>query len=445
METMDLAGLDSGQLWDRARKSLAGGVSHDGRYLPPHPLYMARAKGARKWDVEGREYIDYAVGSGAMMLGHSHPDVVKAVQRQMEDGSFFAAVHPMEIPWAELVQELVPSAERVRFTASGTEATLLALRTARAYSGKTKFLRFEGHFHGWHDNVLLGMKAPFDAWPSLGIPDELRSTVAVAPQDANRVEEMLKADPAIGTIICEVSGANWGSVPIADELLHDLRKLADRYNCVLIFDEVITGFRWSPGGKQKLLGITPDLTTMAKIVAGGMPGGAIGGKTEIMRLLDPNVEYKGHKPAVVHKGTYNASPIVCAAAVAALKVIRTGEPHRVADSVAKQLRTGMQEVVDDMGVDALVYGESSAFHIYFARGARKCSLASISAAAIRGSLNRDSLDIYTNGLRKRGVDNMSFTGGMTCLAHTDADVPPTLEAFQGAVQDLLAAGRVHKA
>ncbi len=444
MTTTDLARLDSGQLWERARKSLAGGVSHDGRFLPPHPIYMGRAKGARKWDVEGREYIDYAMGSGAMMLGHSHPDVVAAVQRQMELGTFFATVHPLEIAWAELVQELVPSAERVRFTASGTEATLLAIRTARAYSGRTKLLRFEGHFHGWHDGVLLGMKAPFDTWPSLGIPDELRATVATAPQDANRVEEMLKADTDIGTIICEVSGANWGSVPIADQLLRDLRTLADRYGCVLIFDEVITGFRWSPGGKQKLLGVTPDMTTMAKIVAGGMPGGAIGGKADVMRMLDPNVEYKGYKPAVTHKGTFNASPIVCAAAVAALKVIRTGAPHRQADAIAAQLRTGMQQVVDRMGVDARVYGDSSAFHVYFAKGARQCELSSLSAAAIRSSLNREALDIYTNGLRKRGVDNMSFTGGMTSLAHQAEDVPPTLEAFEGAVQDLLDADRIHR-
>jgi glutamate-1-semialdehyde 2,1-aminomutase len=440
----DLDNLNSRQLWERAQKSLAGGVSHDGRYLPPHPTYFARAKGSRKWDVEGREYIDYAMGSGAMMLGHSHPDVVDAVQRQMELGTFFATVHPLEIAWAELVQELIPSAERVRFTASGTEATLLAIRTARAYSGRPKLLRFEGHFHGWHDGVLLGMKAPFDTWPSLGIPDELRSTVAIAPQDADRVEEMLKADSDIGTIICEVSGANWGSVPIEDQLLRDLRTIADRHGCVLIFDEVITGFRWSPGGKQKLLGVTPDLTTMAKIVAGGMPGGAIGGKAEIMRLLDPAVAFGGYKPAVVHKGTYNASPIVCAAAVAALKVIRTGEPQRQADSVARQLRTGLQQMIDQVGVDALVYGESSAFHLYFSKGARRCALGSISPAAIRSSLNRDSLDIYVNGLRMRGVDNMSFTGGMTSLAHRDEDVEPTIDAFRGAVQDLLDAGRVHR-
>ena len=421
--------------------SLAGGVSHDGRYLPPHPVYMNRAKGARKWDVEGHEYIDYAMGSAAMMLGHCHPDVERAVKQQIELGTFYATVHPLEIEWAELVQELVPSAQRVRFTASGTEATLLALRVARAWSKRTKVLRFEGHFHGWHDGVLMGMKAPFDKWPSLGIPDELRGTTVVAPTDAQKVEEMLKADRGIGSIICEVSGANWGSVPIADDFLRSLRALADRYDCVLIFDEVITGFRWSPGGKQALIGVTPDLTTMAKVVAGGMPGGAIGGRQDIMRLLDPTHEHEGYKPAVAHKGTFNASPIVSAAAIAALKVIRTGEPHRQANRIAQAMRTGMQKLLDDMQVDALVYGEASTFHVYFAKGARSCALSSISPAAIRG-LSRDTLDIYTNGLRRRGVDFMSFTGGVTSLAHQDSDVAPTLEAFTGAVQDLLDAGRI---
>jgi len=441
MTSKDLATISSAELWERAQRSLAGGVSHDGRFLPPHPVYMNRALGARKWDVEGREYIDYAMGSAAMMLGHAHPDVVAAVQEQIGVGTFYATVHPLEIEWAELVQELIPSAERVRFTASGTEATLLALRVARAYTKKTKVLRFEGHFHGWHDGVLMGMKAPFDTWPSLGIPEELRGTTVVAPQDATRVEEMLKADSGIGTIICEVSGANWGSVPIADEFLRSLRQLADSYGCVLIFDEVITGFRWSPGGKQALLGITPDMTTMAKIVAGGMPGGAIGGKEEIMRLLDPTHAHEGYKPGVAHKGTFNASPIVSAAAIAALKVIRTGEPHRHANAIAQQMRTGMQQALDEMGVDALAYGEASTFHVYFAKGARECALTAISPAAIRG-LSRDTLDIYQNGLRRRGVDFMSFTGGVTSLAHQASDVPPTLDAFRGAVQDLLDAGRI---
>ena len=437
----ELTGMMSEELWARAQKSLAGGVSHDGRFLPPHPAYFHRALGARKWDVEGREYIDYAMGSAAMMLGHSHPDVVAALVHHAPLGTFFATVHPLEIEWAELVQQLVPSAERVRFVASGTEATMLALRVARAYTRRDKVLRFEGQFHGWHDYVVQGMKAPYDKIPTLGVPELIKQTMVVSPVDANRVETLLKNDPEIGTVICEVSGANWGCVPIADQFLHDLHTLCTRHERVLIFDEVITGFRWSPGGKQALLGITPDMTTMAKIVAGGMPGGAIGGRAEIMRLLDPTQEVDGFKPPIIHRGTFNASPIISAVAVAALKVIRTGEPHRQANLIASLLRRRMQEELDNLQVDAQTYGEASTFHVYFGKGARNCRIADVPPDQIR-SMKRDALDIYSCGLRKRGVDFMSYTGGVTSLAHAEADVEPTLEAFRGAVQDLIAAGKV---
>ncbi len=440
-KNVDVAGLTSADLWERAQKSLAGGVSHDTRFLPPHPTYFHRAQGAHKWDVEGREYIDYAMGSAAMMLGHSHPDVVAALQAHAAEGTFFATVHPLEVAWAELVQELVPSAERVRFVGSGTEATLLALRVARAHSRRPKVLRFEGHFHGWHDYVLQGMKAPFDRIPSLGVPEVLKDTMVVCPTDEARVEDALKADRQIGAIIVEVSGANWGCIPVRDEFLHALRALADRYECVLIFDEVITGFRWSPGGKQALLGITPDLTTMAKIVAGGMPGGALGGREHIMRLLDPRMEVDGLKPAIIHRGTFNAAPIVAAAAVAGLKLIRTGEPHRQANHIAAKLREGMQKVLDRLEVDAQAYGDASTFHVYFGKGARKGDVHRVSPDALR-AMKRDALDVYTNGLRKRGVDFMSYTGGVTSLAHTDSDIEPTLAAFRGAVEDLVAAKKV---
>ena len=440
-KNVDVAGLSSAELWERAQKSLAGGVSHDTRFLPPHPTYFDRAQGAYKWDVEGRKYIDYAMGSAAMMLGHSHPDVVAALQAHAAEGTFFATVHPLEVAWAELVQEMVPSAERVRFVGSGTEATLLALRVARAYSRRPKVLRFEGHFHGWHDYVMQGMKAPFDRIPTLGVPEVLKETMVVCPTDEAKVEDALKADRAIGAIIVEVSGANWGCVPVRDDFLRALRTLADRYECVLIFDEVITGFRWSPGGKQAVLGVTPDLTTMAKVVAGGMPGGAVGGREPIMRLLDPRTEVDGLKPAIIHRGTFNAAPIVAAAAVAGLKVIRTGEPHRQANRIAAKLREGMQKVLDRLEVDAQAYGEASTFHVYFGKGARKGHVHKVAPDALR-AMKRDALDIYTNGLRKRGVDFMSYTGGVTSLAHADADVEPTLAAFRGAVEDLVAAKKV---
>lgn len=437
----DVQKVSSRELWERALLSLPGGVSHDGRFMPPHPIYFDRALGARKWDVEGREYIDYAMGSAAMMVGHSHPDVVTALQQQAALGTFFATVHPLEIEWAELVQKLVPSAERVRFVASGTEATMLAFRVARAYTKRPKVLRFQGHFHGWHDYGVLGMKAPFDKFPTLGVPDEIANTVVVAPTDSNEVEKILKNDKGVGAIIVEPSGANWGSVPIPDQFLRDLRMLADRFNCLLIFDEIITGFRWSPGGKQALLNIKPDLTTMAKVVAGGMPGGALGGREEIMRLLNPNVMVDGLQPAVIHKGTFNGSPLVAAAAVATLKIIATEEPRRQANAIAERLRVGMQKILDELQVDALVYGEASTFHVYFDKGARKSRIHDISPESVR-RLKRDTLDVYQLGLRSRGVDFMSYTGGLTSLAHQETDVAPTLDAFHGAIEDLIAANKV---
>ena len=261
---------------------------------------------------------------------------------------------------------------------------MLAIRIARAYSGKNKILRFEGHYHGWHEFVDLGMAAPYDQPSSLGIlPGTIEATV-VAPPDATRVAEVLDADNEIGTIICEVSGANYGSVPLPYGFLSALRELADQHNAVLIFDEVITGFRWSPGGLQARDKIIPDLTSMAKIVTGGMPGGAVGGKEEIMRLLDPTHEYKGRKPGVVHKGTFNGSPLVSASGVAALTQVKTGEPNRLADAAAKRLRDGIRQIIEQHQVAGAVYGEASTFHIYFGDGVVDGSVAELGAEKIRG-------------------------------------------------------------
>jgi len=428
--------LSSENLYDRARGSLAGGVSHQSRYVAPFPKYVERAQGSRKWEVDGKEFIDYAMGSASLLLGHAHPDVVKALTEQTSRGTFFADSHPLEVDWAELIQGLIPCAERVRFVGSGTEATMLAIRIARAYSGKNKILRFEGHYHGWHEFVDLGMAAPYDQPSSLGIlPGTIEATV-VAPPDASRVAEVLDADNEIGTIICEVSGANYGSVPLPYGFLSALRELADQHNAVLIFDEVITGFRWSPGGLQARDKIVPDLTSMAKIVTGGMPGGAVGGKEEIMRLLDPTHEYKGRKPGVVHKGTFNGSPLVSASGVAALTQVKTGEPNRLADAAAKRLRDGIRQIIEQHQVAGAVYGEASTFHIYFGDGVVDGSVAELGAEKIRG-VSPEIILALRNGLRERGIDLMSHMSGVTSMAHTDEDVDQTLEAFEDTLRGMI--------
>lgn len=431
----------SEELFGHARERLAGGVSHESRFKGPFPKYIERAEGARKWEVDGKEYIDYAMGSASLLLGHAHPKVVAALTEQAAKGSFFADCHPLEIEWAGLIQELIPSAERVRFVSSGTEATMLAIRIGRAYSGKNKILRFEGHYHGWHEFVDLGMNAPYDKPTSLGIlPGTVDCTVVVKP-DLAKLEEALKSDDDIGTIICEVSGANYGSVPLPDGFLPELRRLADVHKAVLIFDEVITGFRWSPGGRQARDGVIPDLTTMAKIVTGGMPGGAVGGQVEFMRLLDPSVEFRGKTPGVTHKGTFNGNPLVAATGVAALSEIKTGMPNKLADAAAERLRTGMRKVIQQHQVAGAVYGEASTFHLYLGEGAADGSVAELGAEKIRG-IDKGTVTAMQGGLRKRGVDLMSHMSGVTSMAHTDADIDETLEAFEDTVQEMIGAGHI---
>ena len=435
-----LEGLSSEELFETAQGIMAGGVSHEARYAEPYPKYVKRAKGSRKWEVDGTEYIDYAMGSASLLLGHAHPDVVAAMVAQAAEGSFFADCHPLEIAWAAQVQALVPSAERVRFVGSGTEATMLAIRIGRANSGKSKILRFEGHYHGWHDYALVGMKAPFDEVPSLGMLPEAAEATVVVPPDADRVEAALKQDPDIGTIICEVSGANYGCVPLPDGLLPALRALADQYGATLIFDEVITGFRWSPGGRQARDGVIPDLTTMAKILTGGMPGGAVGGKAEIMRLLDPGETVAAGKLGVVHKGTFNGNPLVAAAGVAALDIVGTGAPQAQADRMAERLRDGARKIMTEHQIDGAVYGESSTFHMFFGKDVRG-SMAGRSAEEIRG-VDPAVVQTLRSGLRQRGVDLMSHMSGVTSAAHDEEDIDQTLGAFEDTLQGMIKQGLV---
>jgi glutamate-1-semialdehyde 2,1-aminomutase len=432
----------SRKLFEQAVNLLAGGVAHEYRYVAPFPIYVDRAKGSRKWDVDGNEYVDYSMGSASLLLGHAHPDVVAALHEQIDRGTFYASCHPLEIEWTRLIQRLIPSAERVRYVGSGTEATMLAIRIARAYTGRTKILRFEGHYHGWHDYVTTGMQVPFYEAPSLGLlPGSIEATVVV-PADPGRAEQVLRQDPDIAAIIFEPSGASWGTVPLPAGFHAEMRRLATRHGVVLIFDEIITGFRHSTGGVQALVGVTPDLTTLAKVLTGGLPGGAVAGRAEIMRVLDPQQEFKGKRPGAIHRGTFNASPLVAAAGVAALKVVATGEPQRHADAIAARLRERMQQVLTKHAVAGAVYGDASTFHIYIGRGARG-SIEGLTAEQLKG-IPKKTVTALQQALRVRGVDLMTYTGGVTSMAHTDEDVRQTAAAFDDAVRELLAEGMLER-
>lgn len=428
---------------ERAGRVLAGGVGHDLRHFEPVPLYIARGRGGRKWDVDGHEYVDFLLGNAAMLLGHADPEVIEAVARAMADGSHFGNDHPLHIEWAEWVCRLVPAAERVRFVNSGSEATLLALRLARAFTGKTKVLRFEGHFHGWHDEVVHGFQPPFDADGSLGVPGCVRENqVAIADNDLPRLAAALSAGNVAAAII-EPSGASWGRVPLAEGYLQGLRELTARHGALLIFDEVVSGFRFSPGGAQQLYGVTPDLACLAKVLAGGMPGGAVVGRADVMRLFDHTGDAHHDRHArVLHLGTFNAAPPSAAAGIIALRRIASGEPIERANRLADQLRAAFNDVLDRLGVAGYVYGPTSTFHVYFetdlvrARAAgSRTDLHTSEARRLKG-MPGELITQYQRRLRHHGVDIMSATGGVLSCAHTESDLALAAEAFEATVKGL---------
>lgn len=435
----------SKRLHERSAKALAGGIAHDGRHLKPFPLYVDHALGAYKWDVDGNRLIDYAVGHGSLILGHNHPEVMAAVRAAEEKGTHFGSGHEAEIKWAEKVTELIPSADLVRFTSSGTEATLLAMRLARAFAGKPGILKFEGNFHGWNDYLIKGEKPPFEDASNVGVPDEVSRTVAVLPpDDLGMVEERL-AQGDIAAIIIEPSGASWASIPLAEGFLQKLRDLATRTNTILIFDEVITGFRWSPGGAQLRFGVTPDLTTMAKILAGGFPGGAVAGRADIMEGLVFKDDKWNATRKVIHPGTYNGNPVAATAGYTCLGICSNPDVQKYCDDMAARLRAGINTVLENRGVPGAAWGESSVWHVILGH-----EVANRTAGDLRAPEGVSSDVLKKSGgaglatplaiaMSLEGVD-LFHGGGLLSIAHTSDDIDFTVEAFDRSLSRMKADG-----
>ncbi|HMC66328.1 MAG TPA: aminotransferase class III-fold pyridoxal phosphate-dependent enzyme, partial [Gemmataceae bacterium] len=352
--------INSRKLFEQAKAVFPNGVTHDLRHLEPFPVYVERAEGAYKWDVDGHKLVDFWSGHGSILLGHSHPDVVEAVRQQMGRSTHPGACHELEIEWGQWVQKLVRSAEKVRFVSSGTEATLMALRLARIFTGKPKVLKFAGHFHGWHDYLIPGADPPYDSSPMPGIPREVTAEIVmVPPNDPAAVERVLSTDSEIGCVIVEPTGGHFGAVPIRGEFLRALRELTTKHGRLLIFDEVISGFRVHPGGAQGHYGITPDLTTLAKILAGGLPGGCLAGRADILAGL----EFRPGKPKMKHPGTFNANPLSAAAGTTTLRIVATGEPNRRANESGRLLRQKLNALFAQRDCDWVAYGEFSGFKL----------------------------------------------------------------------------------
>lgn len=427
----------------RGRQIFPSGVTHDARYLEPFPVFVKDAFGSRKNSVEGHSIIDYWVGHGALLLGHSFPAVVEAVQQQMARGTHFSACHELEIDWAERVKQLIPSAESVRFTNSGSEATLMALRVARLVTGRAKVAKFIGHFHGWHDLLVPGAYAPYrtDDWSMPGVTDGvLHDLVLIPPNNLEAVEQAFQQQQPACCIL-EPTGGHWGLVPIQGRFLKGLRELCTKYGVLLIFDEVISGFRVHHGGAQSHYAVVPDLTTLAKILAGGLPGGALCGRADLLDALAFGNRY-GRK--MKHPGTYNGNPLSAAAGCAALNALSNGEACDLATKAARKLRGQLNDLFAQKSVPWVAYGEFSMIHILpNVDGPKPIDDSDIPCGGDYRRLDVEQPAALKHAFRAalltQGVDWFGFSG-MTSASHTDQDLDETITAFANTIDALRSDG-----
>ena len=352
-------------MFEKAKRLMPGGVNSPVRAFQPFPFFTKRAFGSKLVDVDGKEYIDYCLAYGPLILGHANPVVAEAVKSQLENGSLYGTPTKQEVELAELICKVVPSAEMVRLVSTGGEATMSALRAARAYTGRKKIIKFEGCYHGAHDCVLVraGSGATTFGMPdSLGIPEETtRNTVVVPYNDLERFEEAVKAiKNDLAAVIVEPAIGNIGLVLPKEGFLEGLREVTESYGIVLIFDEIITGFRLALGGAQEYYGVEPDLTTLGKILGGGFPMAAFAGKEEIMRLIAPSGK-------VYQAGTYSGNPVSVTAGLATLKALSekgSSFYKKMADK-CQIIVNQLESVIKDQDLSLQVVSLSSMFQVFF--------------------------------------------------------------------------------
>lgn len=361
----------SRELFEEASRVLPGGNTRTTIFFDPYPFYAARGAGARIWDVDGVERLDFNGNYTSLILGHAPPPVVQAVREVVEGGLAFPAPSEHEIRLAQELCRRVPSLERVRFTNSGSEATLMAIRAARAFTGRPKLAKFEGSYHGTHDWVQVSVAPPLEAAGSRRRPKPVPAGAGVTPAIARNVVVLPWNDPAacerliekakdqLACVIVEPMQGIGGMIPPADGFLPALREVTARHGVLLICDEVIT-FRLAPGGAQSLFGITPDLTTLGKFIGGGLPAGAFGGRADVMAVFDP----RGGAPRVTHGGTFNANPLMAVAGLATLRAL-TPEVYARLDTLGELLRARVRELFRARRVKAQITGAGSLFFLHW--------------------------------------------------------------------------------
>ena len=423
--------------FEAARDRFPSGVTHDGRFTEPFNIVATRAEGAYKWDVDDNRYIDYVTGHGSLILGHNHPQVIDAVAEQLQKGTHLGANHPLELAWAEKVIEIVPSAEVVRFHSSGTEAVMMAVRMARNYTSRTTLVQFAGHFHGWGDTAFGGAGGP-------GLPAALRGIADVIEcGDLDAVEQAL-ADETAAAVIIETSHPAFFTLPNPTAFLQGLREITERTGTVLIFDEVVSGFRWAPGGAQEYYGVTPDLTTLAKILAGGLPGGAVAGRADIVNTLSFNPQARGGRAKIAHPGTFNANPLSAAAGVACLELVSDPKVQEKATAAASALRQGVNRTLRDLEIPGCAYGAVSMVRI--ALGGDDLPPDSDLLRPIPGS--PDGREATDDPALRRALNLGMLMGGVhlfnaraiTSIAHSDEDIAHTVATFGETMEKMKSVG-----
>ena len=416
-----------------------GGVTHDNRYVTPFPLYITHGEGPLKWDVDGNEYVDYVSGHGALILGHSHPAIASAVANQVSRGTHLGSNTDEEMRWGRAIKRLMPSAEKLRCHSSGTEATLMSMRMARAYTGKSKVVKFDDHFHGWHDYAVsvAGRSVP-------GVPASTSASMIVIPPDLDKLEELLSADDDIAAVILEPTGAHYGQLPLmVPQFLTDIRDVTRRHDVLLILDEVVTGFRIHPGGAQAKYGVDPDLTTMAKIVAGGLPGGVVGGKADIIDMVafrdDPewNAQYR-----IAHPGTFNANPLSASAGATCLEMIANEPINQRADAAAAILKRGLNDTFARMEVAGHAHGIASLIHMTL----EDCNCDREVCDMPHSEIKSAGVPTKTIALKRAflnaGGDLMGRGSFIVSSTHTEKEVGHTLDAFEEALTKMRMEGIV---
>lgn len=427
----------SKKLFERSREVMPGGISHNVHFFPPYPFFLKEAKGSKVRDADGNEYIDLWMGHYTHILGHHPQIIVEAMEQQLKNGIHWGIVFEKQVEWAELIRELIPCAEMVRFCCSGTEATMYAVRLARAFTKKNTILKIAGGWHGANSDLTVGIKTPYEKEESLGLLPELQHyTKTIFFNDLPETLEVIhqNRNDLAGVILEPIVGEG-GFIPATEEYLKMLRSETERLGALLIFDEVISGCRIGLGGAQELFSILPDLATLGKIIGGGMPVGALVGRKEIMEKTSP--ENKGNKweKILIGGGTFSSHPLTVASGMAILRYLKDfkEEVYPVLEVKGERVRKGVQQALQSAGIETSATGIGSLFqtHFPFRKGVKLNSPHSVNQST---DIERREVEFRIRMLN-HGVHVM-HGGGSLSIAHSDEDIEKIIQAAKEVAKEM---------